>query len=69
MCFQRHVMQQAINLQEEKGPDIGYSNCKIRHFPYWLEVKFYKYSALHPMAAGHEEDCYEEGEGKGLVFG
>ena len=53
-------MQQAINLDEEKGSDIGYSDYKIRRFTYRLEVKFYKYSAPHPLAAGHEEDRYEE---------
>ena len=49
------MMQQAINLDEERGSHIGYSDYKIRRFPYRLEVKFYKYSALHPIAAGHEE--------------
>ena len=28
----QHEMQQAINLDEENGPDIGYSDYKIRHF-------------------------------------
>ena len=56
----RHVMQQAINLEEEKGPNIGYSDYKIRRFPYRLEIKFSMYSGLHPMALGHEEDRHEE---------
>ena len=46
--FLWHVMQQAINLQKEYGPDI---------------VKFMKYSGLYLMAAGHEEHRYEEVEG------
>ena len=60
VLFLRHVMQQAINLEGEHGPDIGYSDYKIRRSQYWLDVKFMKYSGLHPIAAGHEEDRYEE---------
>ena len=47
--FLRHVMQQAINLEEEHGPDIGYSKYKIRRSQYWVDVKFMKYSGLHPI--------------------
>ena len=50
--FLRHVMQQAINLEEEKGPDIGYSDHKIRPFPYRLEITLCKYNGLHPMVLG-----------------
>ena len=32
-----------------------------------LEVTFYKYSGLHPVAARHEEDMYEDVEG--FIFG
>ena len=60
VLFLRHVMQQAINLEGEHGPDIGYSDYKIRRSQYWLDVKFMKYSGLHPIAAGHEDDRYEE---------
>ena len=66
--FLWHVMQQAINLEGEHGPDIWYSDYKIRRCQYWLEVKFLKYSGLHPIAAGHEEDRYEELGGWGLVI-
>ena len=58
--FLRHVMQHTINLSEEKGPDIGYSEFKVRHFPCRVEVTFLKYGGLHPMSLGQEEDRYEE---------
>ena len=48
--YLRYVMQHAIKLEEENGPDIGYSDYKIRRFP----------SRLHPMTLGKEEDRYEE---------
>ena len=67
MLFMRHVMQQAITPEEEHGPDIGYSYYKISHSKYRLEVKFCKYRWLYPIAAGHEEDRYEEVVG--LMFG
>ena len=55
-------MQQAINLEKEHGPDIRYSEYKIRRSWYQVDVKFMKYSGLHPMAAGHEDHRYEEVE-------
>ena len=55
-------MQQAINLEKEHGPDIRYSEYKIRCSWYQVDVKFMKYSGLHPMAAGHEDHRYEEVE-------
>ena len=57
------MMQQAINLEKEHGLDIGYSEYKIRHSRYRVDVKFMKYSGLHPMATGHEEQRYEEVDG------
>ena len=39
VLFLRHVMQQAVILEEEHGPDIGYSDYKIRRSQYHLEVK------------------------------
>ena len=55
--FLQYVMQHAIKLEEENGPDIGY---KIRRFP----------SRLHPMTLGKEEDRYEEvWEDGWLMFG
>ena len=63
-------MQHAINLEEENGPDIGYSDYKIRRFPYRVEIKFFKYGGLHPMALGQEEDRHEEvWEDGGFMFG
>ena len=44
--FLWHVMQHAINLEEETGPDIGYREYKIRHFPCRVEIKFLKYGGL-----------------------
>ena len=61
--FLRQVMQQAINLEKEHGPNIGYSEYKIRHSRYRVDVKFIKYSGLHPMAAGHKEHQSEEVDG------
>ena len=60
--FLRHVIQQAINLEKEHGPDIGYSEYKIRRSRYRVDVKFMKYSGLHLIAAGHEDHWYEEVE-------
>ena len=54
----QHEMQQAINLDEENRPDIGYSDYKIRHFQYRLKIKFIKYSALYSMTL--EEDRHED---------
>ena len=56
----RHVMQQVIILEEGNEADIGYSNYEISGFQYRFVVRFYKYSLLHPMVAGHEEDRYKE---------
>ena len=53
------MMQHAINLEEENGPDIEY---KIRRFLSWVEIKFLKYGRLHLMPLGQEEDRYEEVE-------
>ena len=61
--FLRHLMQQAINLEKGHGPDIGYSEYKIRCSRYRVDVKFLKHSWLHPMAAGHENELYGEVEG------
>ena len=61
--FLRHVMQHAINLEKEHGPDIAYSKYKIRRSRYWADVKFMKYCGLHPMAAGHKDERYEEVDG------
>ena len=55
----RHVMQQAIVLEKEHGPDVRYSDYKIRCSQYRLEVKFYKYHGLYPIATDHEQDRYE----------
>ena len=59
VLFLRHVMQQAIILEKEHGPDVRYSDYKIRCSQYRLEVKFYKYHGLHPIATDHEQDRYE----------
>ena len=59
MLLVQHEMQQAINLDEENGPDIGYSDYKIWHFRYRLKIKFFKYNALHSMVLGHEEDRHQ----------
>ena len=67
MPFLRHVIQQAINLEEEHGADIGYSDYKIRRSRCRVDVKFMKYNGLHPIAAGHEDHRYEEVEG--FIFG
>ena len=67
VLFLWHVMQQAIILEDEHGPNIGYSDCKSSRSQYRLEVKFIKYSWLRPIAEGHKEDrCEEVG---GLMFG
>ena len=58
--FFRHMTQNAINLEEENGPDIEYSEYKIRHFPRRVEIKFLKYGELHPMDLGQEGDRDEE---------
>ena len=55
LLFLHHVMWHTIILEEEIGPNIDYGDYKIISSQYRLEVKFYKYSWLHPMAAGHEE--------------
>ena len=70
ILFLRHVMQCAVNLEEEKEPDHRYCDYKIRCFPRRVETKFLKYGRLHPMSLGQEEDRYEEvwGDG-GLIFG
>ena len=60
--FLWHMMQHAINLEEENGPDIEY---KIRRFLSWVEIKFLKYGRLHLMPLGQEEDRYEEVEEDG----
>ena len=60
--FLRHVMQQAIISEKEHGPDIGYSEFKIRRTKCRLDVKFMKYSGMHPMPAGYEQDRYEDME-------
>ena len=59
-------MQQAINLEEEKGPDIGYSDHKIRPFPYRLEITLCKYNGLHPMVLGMRS--YGKMGGEGYVW-
>ena len=59
-------MQQAIILEKEHGPDIGYSDFKIRCPKCRVDVKFMKYSGLHPIPAVYEQDWYEEMEG--LIF-
>ena len=46
--FLGHVMQQAVNLEEEHGPDIGFSEYKIRCFRYRVDVNFMKYSGCLP---------------------
>ena len=61
--FLRHVMQQTINLEEEHGPDIGFSEYKIRRSRYRVDVKFMKYSGLPSIAAGHKDHQHEEVEG------
>ena len=40
--FLRHVMQQAIISEKEHGPDIGYSEFKIRRIKCRVDVKFMK---------------------------
>ena len=40
--FLRHVMQQAIISEKEHGPDIGYSEFKIRRTKCRVDVKFMK---------------------------
>ena len=70
--FLRYVMQHGINLEEENGSDIGYSEYKIWRFPCRVEVKLLKYGGLHPMSLGRKEDRYEEVLEKGggrLMFG
>ena len=61
--FLGHGIQQLINLEKEHGPDIGYSEYKIRCTRYRVNVIFLKYSWLHPIAAGHENERYEEVDG------
>ena len=70
ILFLQHVMQRAVNLEEEKERDNRYCDYKIRCFPRRVEAKFLKYGRLHPMSLGQEEDRYEEvwGDG-GLIFG
>ena len=51
--FLRYVMQHGINLEEENGSDIGYSEYKIWRFPCRVEVKLLKYGGLHPMSLKH----------------
>ena len=63
--FLLHVMQQAIMLGKEHGPDIGYSEVKIRRWKYRVDVKFLKYSGLHPILGGYEEDLEEM---EGFIF-
>ena len=65
--FLRHAMQQAIILGKEHGLDTGYSEVKIRHWKYRVDVKFLKYSGLHPIPGGYEENLEEEMEG--FIFG
>ena len=61
--FLRHVIQQAIISDKEHGPDIGYSEFKIRRAKCRVDVKFMKHSGLHRIPAGYEQDRYEEMEG------
>ena len=64
------MMQHAINLEEENGLGIGYSDYEIMHFSCRVEIKFLKYGRLHLMALKQEEDRYEEvWEDGGLMFG
>ena len=63
--FLLHVTQQAIMLGKEHGPDIGYSEVKIRRWKYRVDVKFLKYSGLHPILGGYEEDLEEM---EGFIF-
>ena len=63
--FLRHVMQQAIVLEKEHGPDIGYSDFKVRRTECRVDVKFMKYSGLHPIPAGYED---REEEMEGFIF-
>ena len=68
--FFRHIPQNAINLGEENGPDIEYSEYKIRRLLRRVEIKFLKYGGLHPMDLGQEGDRDEEvWEDGGLIFG
>ena len=68
--FFRHITQNAINLGEENGPDIEYSEYKIRRLLRRVEIKFLKYGGLHPMDLGQEGDRDEEvWEDGGLIFG
>ena len=46
---------------------LGTANTRLGAPNNQLEVTFYKYSGLHPVAAGHEEDMYENAEG--FIFG
>ena len=61
--FLWHVMQQAITLEKEHEPDIGYSEYKIIGSRCRVDVKFLKHSWLHPIAPGHEDERYEEVDG------
>ena len=49
-----------IIFEEENGAHIGDSDYKISRSLYRLEVKFFKFSWLHPIAAVHEDDMHEE---------
>ena len=61
--FLRHVMQQSINLEKEHESNIGYREYKIRRSWYRVDVNLMKYSGLHPMAAEHKNQQYEEVDG------
>ena len=63
MPFLRHVVQEAITQDREHGPDMAYSEVKIKRLRHRMDVKFLKYSALHPLSAGYEEDREEEMDG------
>ena len=48
-----------IIFEEENGAHIGDSDYKISRSLYRLEVKFFKFSWLHPIVAVHEDDMHE----------
>ena len=65
--FLRHATQQAIILGKKHELDIGYSEVKIRRWKYRVDAKFLKYSGLHSIPGGYEENLEEEMEG--FIFG
>ena len=66
--YMRHLIQQAIYLNNRTGPDIGYSDYQITRSKYHLQMKFYKYSSFYPMAAGDKQNRYEEVNSDDFVF-